>query len=186
MGLYRHAFETFLTNSTSDKLGVLVESACQPRGNCNVDQQAFRAILARALANTAALAPGLNLTVGGFSTPATVQNLIDTSAEGAAGQCSGGTNGTTCGSDWSTTKFDGSRGLGQDLSALEMILATKPSAGVRTDNSTGTTGHGDGTATTTTGTGSAESPTGTNGAGKYGVSMIVLAAAAVSAFIFGF
>jgi mannan endo-1,6-alpha-mannosidase len=103
--------------------------------------------------------------------------LIEKSAEGAAGQCSGGKNGTTCGANWSTTKWDGTQSLGQDLSALEMILAAMPSSGVRTDNSTGTTGHSNGSETST-----GASPTNTNDARRQQVSMNVLVATIAFAY----
>jgi mannan endo-1,6-alpha-mannosidase len=45
------------------------------------------------------------------------------SANGAIGQCKT-ENG--CGSDWTTAEWDGTKGLGQDLAALEAIMATLP------------------------------------------------------------
>ena len=55
--------------------------------------------------------------------------VLRTSAEGAAKQCSGGTSGTTCGSDWGSEEWDKSEGLGQDLSALNIFLANIPFEG---------------------------------------------------------
>ena len=167
--LYSHALEVF----AKDTAGVLEESMCAPQNTCNNDQYSFRAILARALANAEALTPSLNLT---SNAAGTLTSFIDKSAAGAAGQCSGGKNGTTCGSDWSTSKWDGTQGLGQDLSALEMILAAMPGApsAVRTENGTSTTGHSGGSATATT--------TNTNDARRQGVSIAVLAATVIFAY----
>lgn len=74
--------------------------------------------------------------------------MLQQSAKGAAAQCSGGANGTTCGSDWSSSAWDGTQGLGQDLSALNIIVANLPYAGrLATSNGTaseaGTGGSGD-------------------------------------------
>lgn len=159
MDLYNHAVKTF----ASDSAGVLEETACAAEKDCNSDQTNFLAILSRALANAEALAPSLQYSIG-------LSDFIDKSANGAAGQCSGGKNGTTCGMNWSTAKWDGTQGLGQDLSALEIILATLPSSGVRSHNSTGTTGNTGGSQTS-----SGASSTPTNGARRQGASLAVLA-----------
>jgi mannan endo-1,6-alpha-mannosidase len=52
--------------------------------------------------------------------------MLQTSAKGAAAQCSGGASGTVCGNDWGNSTWDGSSGLGQDLSALNIFLANLP------------------------------------------------------------
>lgn len=90
------------------------EVACEPRGTCNTDQQAYKALLSRWLSRTAVSAP---------YTQDTISPLIRSSAQASAKQCSGGTKGTTCGSEWTTGKYDGSSGLGQTLSALEIVQA---------------------------------------------------------------
>jgi mannan endo-1,6-alpha-mannosidase len=171
-GLYSHALEVF----AKDTAGVFEESACAPQNSCNNDSQAFRAILARALANAEALTPSVNLT---SKAAGTLTSVIDKSAAGAAAQCSGGKNGTTCGSDWSTSKWDGTQGLGQDLSALEMILAAMPGkpTAVRTENGTSTTNHS-GSSTTSSGT----TATNTNDARRQGASIAVLAATVIFAY----
>lgn len=127
--------------------GTLTEIACAPRQNCNSDQLAFRAILARALFQTRSLTTDAQI----FTSPknsssennATSPSLPDpsaprdpaasfhsrvdfvlrTSAAGAAAQCSGGDSGTVCGSLWGESEWDGTQGLGQDLSALNVFLA---------------------------------------------------------------
>ncbi|KAK3714488.1 hydrolase 76 protein [Vermiconidia calcicola] len=110
---------------------IVTETACQARDNCNVDQLAYRSILARALATTRAM---------DVSTSDAITPVLQASALGAAAQCSGGKDGTTCGSDWASTKWDKSQGLGQDLSALEILLANIPEKQVRTVNGTSTSG----------------------------------------------
>jgi len=131
-----------IANSTN---GTITEVACAPNKNCNTDQLAFRAPLARALAQINALTPdtrlyqssnttlpnGQTMPQANLSEPLwtvheRVNFILQTSARGAAAQCSGGSNGTTCGSDWSNSTWDGTEGLGQDLSALNIILANLP------------------------------------------------------------
>lgn len=53
----------------------------------------------------------------------TVTTLLTTSAQAAAQACSGQTNGTVCGQKWYVGGYDGSFGVGQQLSALETVQA---------------------------------------------------------------
>jgi mannan endo-1,6-alpha-mannosidase len=85
---------------------------CEKDGSCNVDQMSFKAYLSRWLAATAVLVP---------STQATIAPLLDTSASGAAASCAGGPNQEACGLRWYIDHWDGSQGVGQQLSALEVI-----------------------------------------------------------------
>ena len=62
-----------------------------------------------------------------FTLHQSVELELFASAKGAAAQCSGGKSGNICGSAWYQKKWDGTEGLGQDLSALEVILAIMPS-----------------------------------------------------------
>ncbi|KAF2841826.1 glycoside hydrolase family 76 protein [Patellaria atrata CBS 101060] len=107
---------------------VLFEQACETRGECNTDQLAFKAFLARWMAKSAVLAP--------YTAPA-IMTLLTTSALGAAAACSGPlppaandpatANSTVassaCGSRWYTRSYDGVTGLGQQLAALEVTQA---------------------------------------------------------------
>lgn len=92
----------------------MVEIACEPQGTCNYDQPSFKAYLSRWMAATTQLAP--------FS-----QNFISpklkASAQGAAQQCSGGADGTTCGRTWHSATWDGKTGVGEQMSALSIIQA---------------------------------------------------------------
>ena len=101
-----------------------------------------------------------------FESNQDIATLLRTSAEAAAAQCSGGENGSICGSNWATSKWDGTQGLGQDLSALEIILANMPSKEAQTENGTSTTG-----ATGTT-TSDGATATNTNGAASNGIFMV--------------
>jgi mannan endo-1,6-alpha-mannosidase len=117
-GLLNHASVFFkpFDNATD----IMYERACETGGyqvtgrNCNLDQQSFKAYLARFMAKTAILAP---------FTKDTVTTLLTTSAVGAAKSCSGGDDGVMCGSKWFTGSWDGTTGVGQQLSALEVTQA---------------------------------------------------------------
>lgn len=125
------AIEVFASTPNAEKANILTEVACANSNNCNADQQAYRAILARALA----VAKELD--------QEKVTAVLQASAQGAAASCSGGSNGTSCGSDWSSGKFDGSTGLGQDLSALEIMLANIPRNATQTTNGTSSSASGE-------------------------------------------
>ncbi|EXJ80245.1 mannan endo-1,6-alpha-mannosidase [Capronia coronata CBS 617.96] len=94
------------------KDNVMYEQACEIPNNCNVDQRSFKAYLARWMAATAVKAP--------FTYPL-LKPILETSATAAAAACTGGTNGTSCGLKWTTGTFDGSTGVGEQMSALEVI-----------------------------------------------------------------
>lgn len=111
-GLLAHATTQFFspyTNST----GVMFESQCEESEACNVDQFSFKAYLSRWMAATAVLVPSLRPSILALLTP---------SAEAAAVACSGGSGGTQCGTKWYVGGYDGVTGVGQEMSALEVIL----------------------------------------------------------------
>ncbi|CAK4007101.1 mannan endo-1,6-alpha-mannosidase [Lecanosticta acicola] len=92
---------------------VMLEIACEPGGNCNIDQQSFKAYFTRFVVASTKWAPQLYNQVMPY---------IQTSAQAAAAQCSGGTDGITCGTKWTTNGvWDGTYGVGQQLCALEII-----------------------------------------------------------------
>ncbi|KAL8679841.1 MAG: hypothetical protein Q9186_003907 [Xanthomendoza sp. 1 TL-2023] len=115
---------------------VMVEVACEPYGTCNTDNFSFKAYLARWMAATTKMAP---------YTYELIMQKIRASAAAAALQCSGGASGTLCGIKWSDgAKYDGTTGVGQQMSALEIIqslLVSRVSAPVTQD--TGGTSKGD-------------------------------------------
>lgn len=53
----------------------------------------------------------------------TILPYMEASAAGAAESCSGGSDGVTCGEDWSTGSWDGVYGLGEQMSSLEVIMS---------------------------------------------------------------
>lgn len=79
--------------------------------------------------------------------------LLASSAQAAAQSCSGGNDGATCGTKWTQSGWDGAYGVGQQMSALEVIqsnLIKKVSGPV--SNSTGGTSKGNPSAGTGTST----------------------------------
>ncbi len=93
---------------------VMFEAQCELDYSCNVDQLAMKAYLARWLAGTSMLAPWTAAKIGG---------ILQTSAIGAAAACSGPPDGSTCGVRWYINDFDGRTGLGQQMSAMEVMYA---------------------------------------------------------------
>ncbi|KAI4135139.1 MAG: hypothetical protein LQ347_000927 [Umbilicaria vellea] len=100
---------------------IMVEVACEPIVSCNNDQPSFKAYLSRWLAVTTQLAP--------FTSSWILPKLL-TSAKGAALQCSGGSDGTTCGRKWYQATWDGKYGVGlltnrpsEQMSALSIVQA---------------------------------------------------------------
>lgn len=92
---------------------VMVEVACEPFNTCDTDNYSFKAYLARWMAATTKMAPW---------TYDIVMPRVRASAAAAALQCSGGSSGTFCGMKWTDgAKYDGSTGVGQQMSALEVI-----------------------------------------------------------------
>lgn len=99
------------------KNNIMYEVACEdvstPQGTCTVDDQTFKAYFSRWLAATTKIAP--------FTRPH-IMAWLGPSAAAAAAQCDGGTNGVTCGEHWTAgSTWDGSSGVGQQMSALSVI-----------------------------------------------------------------
>ncbi len=92
--------------------GVMYEAACEPSLRCNTDQLSFKAYLARFMTYSAQVAPFIS---------DTVFDHLRISAPAAAASCSGGADGVTCGMSWLTGFWDGSYGVGQQMSAMETI-----------------------------------------------------------------
>lgn len=91
---------------------IMYEAACQPSNQCNNDQRCFKGIFSRFLSLTAVMAPTLSTEI---------MEYLQSSAEAAAKSCSGGTDGHTCGLNWGSDGWDGLYGLGEQMSALEVI-----------------------------------------------------------------
>ncbi|KAI9708229.1 MAG: hydrolase 76 protein [Bogoriella megaspora] len=91
----------------------MYEVACEPQGTCDTDQQSFKAYVARWMAATIKVAPW---------THDLLWERIQVSSQAAAAQCSGPDN--ACGLQWTKgSTYDGSTGVGQQMSALQMIMA---------------------------------------------------------------
>jgi mannan endo-1,6-alpha-mannosidase len=116
--------------------GVMFEVACEGNGKCNIDQMSFKAYLARWMAATTKMAPW---------TFDAVMARLRPSALAAAAQCNGGDTGRTCGLIWTNNgTWDGTNGVGQQMSAMEVIQSNliaqvKPPL----TNTTGGTSKGD-------------------------------------------
>ncbi|KAK6219230.1 Vacuolar protein 8 [Pestalotiopsis sp. IQ-011] len=102
--------------------GIMVEKPCEEGGFCDIDQQSFKAYLARWLAGTAQLAS---------FTFDTIMPLLRTTAAAAAAQCTGspaaalykGPAGTACGFQWTKSpQFDNMVGVGEQQSALAAVM----------------------------------------------------------------
>ena len=151
---------------------ILTEVACRPSGTCNTDQEAYRAPLARGLANARDMVSDLD-----DSSKEDANKIIAASARGAGIQCAG-TEG--CGTDWSAKEFDGATGLGQDLAGLEIIMATSTRPQLRTANGTtggaaGGSAGGSGNGTSPTGGSSGPAEADANGAAGFTYSLLFVA-----------
>jgi len=124
----------------------MYEAACERNAPgtptyCNVDQRSFKAYLSRWLAATAVLVPW---------TRDTITPLLRASAIAAAQSCSGGLDGVTCGNKWWVEGWDGIYGVGEQMSALEVIQSnlmttiTGPLSDTNGGTSKGDTGAGGG------------------------------------------
>lgn len=101
--------------------GIIVERDCEltEPASCNTDQKSFKAYLTRWMAATAKVAPFTYDTISAF---------LLKSAKAAAAQCTGGDKGRACGLRWvhdgKTGVWDGTTGVGEEMSALEVIQST--------------------------------------------------------------
>lgn len=108
------ATEIIEVSSYFFKDGIMYETTCMPN-HCNNDQRSFHSLFARCLGITTVLAP---------ETVSLIEDNLDKSAEAAAQSCSGGDDHVTCGEDWTKTGWDEVYGLGEQMCALEVMLAT--------------------------------------------------------------
>ncbi|KAK4133345.1 glycoside hydrolase family 76 protein [Trichocladium antarcticum] len=117
---------------TGDKQDIMTEVACEPVDLCDIDQQSFKAYLSRWMAATVKWAPWAY---------DRVKPLLESSAIAATSACTGGTNGRMCGLKWTDHgKWDGSTGVGQQMAAMEVVLANmiQDTSSPVTDDSGGT------------------------------------------------
>ena len=93
-----------------DNTLIMYEAACQPSNQCNNDQRSFKGIFSRFLGLTSMMAPTLS---------DEIQQYLEATTPGILSSCSGGTDGHTCGLDWTQGKWDGKYGLGEQMCGLE-------------------------------------------------------------------
>ncbi|OJD35966.1 glycosyl hydrolase family 76 [Diplodia corticola] len=96
---------------------VMAETTCEPSGGCDIDQQSFKAYLARWMSLTAQLVP---------ATADRIFALLRPTALGAARQCSGGGEGPrnapdACGRRWDQSAYDGTSGMCEQMAALQAV-----------------------------------------------------------------
>ncbi len=97
----------------------MIEEACETQTppTCDTDMLSFKAFLSRWMAAATKMAPFIS---------DQVHAALVTSATAAALQCSGGANGRMCGLKWTKgAAWDGTQGVGQQMSALEVIISTQ-------------------------------------------------------------
>ncbi|KAK9780088.1 putative mannan endo-1,6-alpha-mannosidase [Seiridium cardinale] len=129
--------DVFFFRDGNDSAPVMFEVACEGVGLCNLDQQSFKAYLSRWMAATTKWAPW---------TYERIKPLLETSAQAAAQQCTGGDNGRMCGLKWANNSglWDGTTGAGQQMAAMEVVLANMiHEADTPVTNTTGGTSVGD-------------------------------------------
>lgn len=101
--------------------GVLTEVACENRGNCDVDQRAFKGIATRSFARAARAAPIV---------ANSIYSMLNASAKGAAQNCNESDGKVACRLSWSSSGNDtreqntaGDGNLGEVLNALSVVQA---------------------------------------------------------------
>ncbi|KAL1846896.1 hypothetical protein Plec18170_008864 [Paecilomyces lecythidis] len=94
---------------------IMYEVACELINDCQTDQFSFKAYLARWMGEVMQIAP---------YTYDTIMAKLRPTAQAAAAQCVGGKRGSSCGMKWTTGTYDGTDGVGQQMSALEVIQAS--------------------------------------------------------------
>ena len=113
LGLLSHA-ETEFFSPFENATGVMYEPVCSPDWSCNVDQVSFKAYLSRWMAQTSILVP---------QTAPRIRSLLETSATAAARQCANLFGDIKCGTRWYMDVWDGTEGVGQALSAMEVMYS---------------------------------------------------------------
>lgn len=109
-GLMAQTIKVFFPNN------IATEVACETptRITCTTDMFSFKSYLTRWMAQTTKVAP---------YTYDTIMPVLAASAKAAAAQCVGGDNGRTCGIRWAQAPaWDGTIGVGQEMSAMSVIF----------------------------------------------------------------
>ncbi|KAI1273441.1 glycoside hydrolase family 76 protein [Xylaria sp. FL0933] len=105
-GLVDGTLKVFFPNDTA------YEIACEGVKTCTTDMLSFKGYLHRWMATTTQIAP---------FTASKILPVLQKSAQSAVDQCTGGTDGRTCGFAWSSGVYDGTSGAGQQMDALAAV-----------------------------------------------------------------
>lgn len=93
---------------------IAYEVACETGLTCTTDMYSFKGYIHRWLSTVTQLAP---------YTKETILPVLRKSTEAAVKQCIGGDTGRACGFSWSSGKFDGKMGAGQEMNVLGAVSA---------------------------------------------------------------
>jgi mannan endo-1,6-alpha-mannosidase len=104
--------EWFFNPPNKTGSGILNEAACEPYDTCNADMETHKGTLANYMWQSTLLQPNLR---------PKVEMYMRTTAMAAAQSCTGGESGHLCGRKWYEDGFDGTPGLGNQMSALQVI-----------------------------------------------------------------
>jgi mannan endo-1,6-alpha-mannosidase len=91
---------------------IMSEVSCEAAANCDRNSICFKGFLSSWLAFTSILAP---------YTYGEILPKLQASAQAAAKQCSGGSDGEHCGIRWYQSTWDGSSGLEEQMAALSVF-----------------------------------------------------------------
>lgn len=94
---------------------ILSEYNCEIPKNCDGNSACFKGFLASWLAFMTTLVPGMTQEI---------VPKLKASAVAAAQQCSGGSGGNLCGMKWFMDTYDGTKGIGREMSALSVMSSS--------------------------------------------------------------
>lgn len=138
-GILQQTWTTFFPEKYGGN--IISEIICDPEKNCDRDQLCFKGLMATWFSTIALIAP---------YTRGEVLPKLTGSAVGAGLSCTGGSD-SQCGQQWYAGKWDGTKGIEQEMSALSVFanslvaFAYQGDAGpVNSDNGGNSTGNVDG------------------------------------------
>lgn len=95
---------------------IMSDYNCEIPNNCDGNSALFKGVTADWMAMMTTIMPDLKQQI---------LPKLKASAVAAADQCSGGSNGDTCGSRWyQKGKYDGTSGIGQEMSSLSVLASS--------------------------------------------------------------
>lgn len=93
---------------------VAFEASCEQHKTCTTDMLSFKGYDHRWMTQTTQIAP---------FTADKILPVLKKSAQAAITQCTGGSNGRTCGFMWSSGQYDDTKGAGQTMNVLAAVSA---------------------------------------------------------------